>query len=218
MVDSSIKLPYNNIVALNVSEGDYMANYAANHHEWVGGTVVKMSSVSFGHDQLVAYLRRLLDTYFTLNKIGTVVGNPFVMRLTLKDKITRREPDLQIILQDNPNKLYNTYLDGAADICIEVVSPGSIAADYGEKFAEYEEGGVDEYWVIDPARKAAYFHRLDNENLFRPMAVGDDGYYSTPGLPHLKLHVPTLWKAPLPNIIQTVESVQAMLKDVDLDA
>jgi len=221
MVQKQIQLPFQglagNVVATDVSEEVFMSQYAESHHEWVGGVVLKMSPVSYGHDQLVAYLRRLLETYFALNSIGTVVGDPFVMRLTYKDKSTRRQPDLQIIMPDNPNKLYNTYLDGAADICVEVVTSGSMSTDYGDKLAEYEGAGVGEYWLIDPTRKTAYFYQLDvKDKVYRP-AILDDGDYLSPRLPHFRLSVERLWGAPLPDILASVAMVQAMLKDVDLD-
>ena len=43
-------------------------------------------------------------------------------------------------------------MNGAADICIEVISPESVIRDRGEKFEEYERGGVGEYWIFDYLR------------------------------------------------------------------
>jgi Uma2 family endonuclease len=100
-----------------------------------------MSPVSGRHDDLIDYLRTVLKAYLTLRPIGKIRGDPFVMRLpALGNK--SREPDLQIILQANLHRLKDTYTDGPADICIEVVSPGSIKTDYEDKTADYEAGGV----------------------------------------------------------------------------
>ena len=92
------------------------------------------------------------------NPIGRVLGEPFVMRLPEFPK-RRREPDLMVVLQSNPNKLTETYMDGAADICIEIVSPGTVGTDHGAKLYEYEKGGVQEYWIIDPIRDECRFYR-----------------------------------------------------------
>jgi len=43
--------------------------------------------------------------------------------------------------------LKHTYPDGPADLAIEIVSEESRLRDRGEKFAEYEVGGVKEYWI-----------------------------------------------------------------------
>lgn len=199
------------IVAENVSEEDYMRVYAASFHEWIRGDVIKMPPVTLKHDNLTDYLRDLFKAYFSLKPIGKIIGAPFVMRIE-KPK-SRREPDLQVILNDNLGTIKATYMDGAADICIEVVSKATSAMDYGEKFTEYEKGGVGEYWIIDPIREECRFYRLNDKQLYQSHNVDDAGYYQTPKLPQLKLHVPTLWTHELPDIIQVVEAVKAMVTD-----
>ncbi|NDJ77991.1 MAG: Uma2 family endonuclease [Chloroflexi bacterium] len=201
--------PTGDIVATGVSAEDYMQQYAATFHEWVQGVVIKMSPVSELHDVLTIYLRILLDTYFSLKPIGQVRNAPFVMQMDAIDRF--REPDLQVILHDNPGQLTATAMLGPADICIEVVSAKSVKRDYGEKFAEYEAAGVREYWVIDPQRQRSQFNRLTEAGHYTLVAPDDDDHYTTPLLPRLALHVPTLWAEKLPNVIDVVAAVQAMV-------
>lgn len=193
-----------------VSLEDYMAHYAAAHYEWVEGVLIKMSPISLRHEFLIAYLRRLLEVYFALRNIGIVVGDPFVMRLPKVDSV-RRQPDLQIILGENVANLKETYMDGPADIVIEVVSIGSAANDYGVKFAEYEAGGVPEYWILDPIRHDTRFYRLNAEGVYLPQFADGDGSYRTPLLPGFVLHSAVLWQDELPNILQVVEAMKQML-------
>src|SRR5688572_26235827 len=120
-------LPAGEIVAMRVSEADYMAQYAADYYEWVRGFVVKMSPVTDIHDDLTGYFRELFRAYFALQPIGIVRTAPFVMHLA--NIPSRREPDLQIILNSNPGTLTSTAMRGPADICIEVVSPESVTRD-----------------------------------------------------------------------------------------
>jgi Uma2 family endonuclease len=202
-------LPAGEIIAMDVSEDEYMELYAENFCEWVDGVVIKMSPVSLKHDQLIDYLRDLLKAYFALKPIGQVIGAPFVMRI--KEPKSRREPDLQVILKDNPGMLHKTYMDGAADICIEVISPGTESTDYGDKFKEYEEGGVGEYWIIDPIREECHFYRLTEKQLYKSQPIDGDDYYTSPLLPKFKLHVPTLWQEELPNFYQVAEAVKTMI-------
>lgn len=196
------------IVAVGVSEEDYMEHYAETHHEWVRGVVIKMSPVRLVHDQVVTYLRSLLLAYLSATKTeGRVLSDPFVMRL----ENANRQPDLQVILGDNQDNLRDTYMDGAADICVEVVSPGSVRVDYGEKLEEYEQGGVREYWIIDPQRRRCLFHRSSEDNLYTDAPVDESGNYTTPLLPQLKLHVPTLWQNELPDYGAVWGQVQDMI-------
>lgn len=194
-----------------VSAEEYMAVYAHDFYEWEDGRLVKMAPIHYAHEELVTFLRDLLRAYFSLRPIGRVVGEPFVMRLDATKSY--REPDLQIILKTNPGQFTGTAMIGPADICIEVVSPESGERDYGKKFLEYEKAGVAEYWILDPVRKVARFNRLDQSGIYADISPDASGNYQTPLLPGLKLHTPTLWQEPLPDIIQIVNMVRAMLAD-----
>ncbi len=201
-------LPAGEIIAAGVSVDEYLAQYAETFHEWAEGVVIKMSPVSAQHTLLTQYLIQWLNAYFSLKPIGRVFNAPFVMRLDTVGRV--REPDLQIILNDNPGQLTDTGMIGPADICIEVVSPESVERDYGAKFSEYEKAGVREYWVIDPLRQRCDFNRRSESGIYIEMEPDDGGTYRTPLLPKLALHVPTLWREPLPDLLAIVQAVQAM--------
>ena len=204
-----VVLPAEEIVATGVSAEDYLTLYAETHHEWVEGVVVKMSPVTLQHALLTQYLLQWLNAYFALNPIGRVVGEPFVMRL---DAIGRfREPDIQVILNDNPGQLTDTAMIGPADICVEVVSPESVERDYGQKFNEYEKAGVREYWIIDPLRQRCDFNRRNEAGIYIEMEPDETGHYHTPLLPKLALHVPTLWQDTLPDFFAIGQAIQQMM-------
>ncbi|MFN8560414.1 MAG: Uma2 family endonuclease [Anaerolineae bacterium] len=93
-----------------VSLEDYLARYAEHHCEWIEGVVIQMTQ-ALKHNQLLYYLYALLHMYFTLKPIGQVIRQPFVLRREFPNR--RREPDLIVILNANPNELKNTYVDGA---------------------------------------------------------------------------------------------------------
>ena len=201
------------IVATGVSFEDYLERYAAHFCEWVDGVVIRMSPIHKTHDSLSRYAARLLEAYFEVNPIGQIRQAPFVMRIS-RVKVSR-EPDLQVILNTNPGNLTPTYMDGPADICIEIVSPESVTRDHGEKFDEYEKGGVPEYWIIDAIHKETRFYRLNEEGVYVRQVEDADGNYRTPNLPGLVLHVLTLWQDNLPGPIAIGQAVQAMLKNGD---
>lgn len=199
------------VIATGVTLEDYMAHYAADHCEWVEGMVIRMTPATLEHNKLIYFLYLLFDTYFELRPIGSVIGQPFVLRLPAVPE-RRREPDLLIVLNTNPNELKDTYMDGPADIVIEVVSEESAERDHGEKFVEYEKGGVPEYWIIDPLRDETRFYRLDDKGRYRRHTENANGDYQTPALPGLKVHVPTLWQEKLPGPGEIVSAVQKMLE------
>lgn len=197
------------VVATNVSLEDYMEHYAADFCEWVEGVVIQMGG-SLKHNDLIDFLRQLLATYFELRATGRVISQPFVMRLPAFPN-RRREPDLLVVLKTNPHELKDTYLDGAADLVIEVVSEESIERDHGEKFREYEKGGVGEYWIVDPLHEESRFYRLDANGRYVRQSEDAAGIYRTPLLPGLALDVPQLWGDELPGPAVVVQMVVAML-------
>jgi Uma2 family endonuclease len=199
------------IIATGVSFEEYLDKYAGDFCELVEGNVIKMSPIHEDHDKLTRYLASLLDAYFEIRPIGQIRIAPFVMKISSDSP--KREPDLQIILNTNLGELKPTYMDGPADICIEIISPGSVDEDRGKKFTEYEKGGVGEYWIFDPIHKEALFYRLNAEGIYAPQQADADGNYRTPALPGLVLHVPTLWQEQLPGPIAVAQAVQAMVKE-----
>jgi Uma2 family endonuclease len=122
-----------------------------------------------------------------------------------------RKPDLMFIANSNLHRLHDTYLEGPADICIEVISPGSVDVDHGDKFSEYERGKVPEYWIIDPLRDESRFYRLKDKGIYLPQKTDENGNYWTSVLPDFALHVPTLWLEKLPNGVQIMQAVREMV-------
>ncbi len=197
------------VVAADVPEAEYMEKYAEHRYEWVKGELIKMTPVRYEHNEISSYLWDMLRAYISIREFpGKVLIAPFLMRL---GEDVRCEPDLQVILGENCDNIQDTCMDGPADICIEIVSPGSVSTDYGHKLEQYEAGGVREYWIIDPARKRTTFNRLTDDGLYQQITTPDDRY-TTPLLPNFALDLPTLWQDPLPDIGQVWQSVQTMLK------
>jgi len=201
-------LPSGEIVAQRVSPEEYLEHYAATHHEWVEGVVIRMSPASKTHNLIISFLHDVLRAYLNLNPIGEVMIINFVMQIGN----SFRESDLMVIQNENTGQFTDTAMIGAADICIEVVSPESVARDYGDKFREYEAAGVREYWIIDPLRQQALFYRLQGSGHYELFLPDSNGNYQPQTLPKLSLHIPTLWQDPLPDIFQVTALVKAMLE------
>lgn len=199
------------VAARDVSWAVYMEQFASGFCEWDNGNVVKMSPIDEAHDRLTRRLALLLEAYLALKPIGQIRQAPFVMRLAKLNK--SREPDIQVILETNPRKLTRTYMDGPADLCIEVVSPESVQRDHGEKLAEYEAAGVGEYWIVDPLRGECRFYRLDDgKKVYVSQREDADGNYRTPLLPSLILNVSDLLGERQPDLLEIVRSVERMLE------
>ncbi len=121
--------------------------------------------------------------------------------MRLETRPSGREPDILFIAKEHLNRLTPTYLDGPADLVVEVISPESRARDRGDKYYEYEESGVLEYWMIDPLRRQAEFYQRDENGIYQSVSIGSDGIYRSRVLSGLWLRVEWLWQQPLPQVL-----------------
>ncbi len=208
MVNAISDLWGEQVIEEGVSFEDFITRYDGQWVEWINGAVIAISPINQQHENIRDYLRDMFRAYFALNPIGVITGEPQTMRLPTI--ASGRSPDLFIVLNENQQRFHKTYMDGPANIVIEIASPTTAAIDRGKKFVEYEQGGVQEYWVIDGSRKDAQFYRLNDEGVYLAYSEDADGFYESPQLARLTLHVPTLWEDELPNILQIVQSVRAM--------
>jgi Uma2 family endonuclease len=168
------------------------------HVEWVNGEVIPMPPVSDAHNDLTAFLGGLLRLFQDQTKLGVVRHDPFQMKAG--PSLPGRAPDLMFILREHLPRLKRTYLDGPADLVIEVISPGNYGVDRGEKFIEYEQGGVPEYWLLDPERAQHEFYQLSAEGVYQLLAVPPDGIYRST-INGLWLKPAWLWQQPRPTLI-----------------
>jgi len=160
--------------------------------EWVQGEVRHYSPASRSHQELVGFLTALLSAYVQHHRLGVVLSAPFQMKLSRSG----REPDVLFVAQEHLHRLHPTHLEGPADLVIEIVSPESAPRDRGEKFYEYQEAGIPEYWLIDPQSQWAEFYRLELTGRYRLITEGSGGEYHSQAIPGLRLRIEWLWDPP----------------------
>ncbi|MCI2430380.1 Uma2 family endonuclease [Candidatus Acetothermia bacterium] len=172
--------------------------------EWVDGEVILLSPASNRHQDLVRFLTVILDLYVEKHHLGVIRPAPFQMRLGLSG----REPDLLFVAQEHSERLKENYLDGPADLAIEIISPESRLRDRGEKLAEYELAGVREYWLIDPDEKRADFYLLSSDGRYDRHRPQPDGRYRSEVLAGFELDTNWLWRSPLPPVLGVLKELK----------
>lgn len=169
------------------------------HAEWVDGEVVFMSPISDEHTDLAGWLLALLRPFVETHHLGVIRHEPFQMKAA--PDLPGRSPDLIFIASAHRPRLRKTFLEGPADLAVEVVSPQSAARDRGAKFYEYEKGGVREYWLLDQIRQQAEFYGLGEDGIFRLIPIDDSGTFRSRVIDGLWLKVDWLWQDPLPPVL-----------------
>lgn len=142
---------------LRMSFDEFLASGEDVHGDWVDGTVRLMGPDTVTHNRIVLFLMSVVQLYVERRSCGEVLPR-FQMRA--RPDLPSREVDLLVLAPRSAGKLRDFYLDGPADLAIEVVSEESRELDSTVKLREYAAGGVGEYWLIDPERKTATAYRL----------------------------------------------------------
>jgi Uma2 family endonuclease len=196
-----------------ISFQKFLKVYDGCHAEWIMGRVEALGSSTILHQNILLFLITLLELFLGFNSIGEL----FVVNFTMfvgEDK-PAREPDLMIVLNAHRDRIKQTFLDGPADIAIEIVAPESSERDRGTKFDEYEAAGVEEYWLFDPLRQQADIHVLtpisETESRYRRVELDTQGRLISTLLPGFALNPAILWQEEMPTGAELIQMVQNMV-------
>lgn len=127
--------------------------------ELIDGKIYMMALPSATHQRILGFLHWMITDYIRRKKGGCeVFAAPFAVFLK-DDNSNYLEPDLTIIC--DKDKIDEKGCHGAPDWVIEIVSAGSRRMDYYKKLNLYQEVGVREYWIVDPAKKIILVYDLE---------------------------------------------------------
>ncbi len=168
------------------------------HAEWVNGEIIMHSPVSYLHNNVGAFFIRILGFYVEEHDLGAVIYEPFLMKIG--EEFPGRAPDVMFVKKENLHRIQRNVLNGPADLIIEIISPESRSQDRGEKFYEYETGGVSEYCLIDPDRQTVEYYRLDGKGHYQVVLPDTQGRIYSSVLSGFYFTVGWLWQNPLPTL------------------
>ncbi|RLC76911.1 MAG: hypothetical protein DRI61_12445, partial [Chloroflexi bacterium] len=97
-----------------------------------------------------------------------------------------------------------------ADLVVEIVSPESVVRDKGEKFYEYQEASIPEYWLIDPDQEWAEFYILGPRKRYRLAMEGAKGKYQSQVIEGFWLKIEWLWKDPSPSPLRALTEIAGL--------
>jgi Uma2 family endonuclease len=187
--------------------------------EWVEGEVLVHMPPIDKHQDLSLFLTELLSAFIRFFNLGILRYAPFEVKLWSSGP--SREPDIFFVATENLSKLTSPRLEGAPDLIIEIISPGSVTEDRVHKFTQYEQAGVKEYWLIDPRpyQVQADFYVLGEDQRYQAASLEEDGQYRSTVLPDFWLKLAWLWESPLPNpqlafaeVMTSIETLPAEVK------
>jgi Uma2 family endonuclease len=147
-------------------------------HELVNGELVEMPRPNPLHAAVAARLCRLLAEHVDERAAGKVLAEAgFVLELPY-DRRRVRGPDLAFVSSGKlpPGRLPETFLRGAPDLAVEILSPSDRSAELEQKLRDYFEAGARLVWVVAPQAMTATVYRADGSaRLVREGGVLDGG-------------------------------------------
>ena len=101
------------------------------------------------HQRAATRIASLIFDHLEANDLGEAFSAPIdVVFPNAADPI---QPDVIAIKTENLNIIADEKrVEGAPDLVVEVLSKSTADRDRGVKFKAYADGGVSEYWIVDP--------------------------------------------------------------------
>jgi Uma2 family endonuclease len=191
---------------------EYLRQYSSREglkSEWLGGEVaIYPVTNNLAHQRLLYVLSFLLHYFLSQKQLGQLVFMGLPMKYS--DQHPAREPDLMVLLNEHANRLRPTSVEGIADVVIEIVLPESTARDRGDKFIEYENAGVPEYWLLDPIRNEALIYALDAQGTYERVPLDEQDRIVSRVLPGFAVSQAFMWRAILPDAVELIAEAQKL--------
>jgi Uma2 family endonuclease len=177
--------------------------------EWVDGEVISYIPTTPRHQKIVTILVTLLRSYVYALNLGEILPAPVEVKLCPGGP--SREPNVLFFGREKAVQLTDKRFEGAPDLVVEVVSPGSATIDRVEKFLEHEQAGVGEYWFIDPRprKQQADFYVPNETGRFAEADLEADGVYHSRLIPGFRLRLDWLWQPEEVDVVRVLAELLA---------
>lgn len=171
----------------------------------IDGVIHMQSPPADVHERIFVFLIGILDAFVVRRKFGIIRGS----RTTLKfSEANGTQPDIVFISNASRDRVHPSFMDGAPEVVVEILSPSTRKLDRGKKMALYATHGVLEYWQIDPEGQNAGFFQNHN-GAWLPMMTSDDDIFHSEAIPGFWLNTQWLFAEEMPDILDTVMTILA---------
>jgi Uma2 family endonuclease len=117
------------------------------------------------------------------------------------------QPDILVVC--DPGKILPSHIEGAPDLIVEVLSPGTSAKDLRDKKALYEGAGVREYLVVDPLEHYAIRFLLGTDGYDKGTVFATDELVQFATLQSVEIPLWEVFKLPAPGSADAVANRDA---------
>lgn len=130
---------------------DYVKLPEGAPYQLIGGELVLTPSPTSLHQRIAAKMVTQMRFFAEGHDLGEVFCAPMDVYFNQEETY---QPDVFFIPWEKGKTVEESRINGAPDLVVEILSPSTAKDDLTSKFKTYEQYGVKEYWIIDPANKS----------------------------------------------------------------
>lgn len=161
-----------------------------NRWEVLDGQLVMSPSPILIHQAVLRNLHQVVHTHVMAERLGTTFFAPLDVILA---RTTVVQPDMIYVSTARAAIMTPKFIDGAPDLLVEILAPGTARRDLGIKATLYARYGVAYYWVLDP-HAHTFEERMLAIDTWAPGASGRDADVVAPAcFPSLRLDLAGVW-------------------------
>jgi Uma2 family endonuclease len=168
-------------------EADYLVLPEQPRCELLYGRLPVTPAPTVRHQFVVFAMARLLDDFASQHG-GYMVVSPVDVVLAEHSIV---QPDVIYVGPERAG-IVRQRVEGAPDLVIEILSPGTARRDLGEKLRLYGESGVVEYWIVDPDLET--FEFLENTPDGFHVRLPEGAVYRSAAITGLELDIEAFWR------------------------
>lgn len=149
---------------------DYLLLPEDKRYEILEGDLIVVPAPNTAHQQILGSLHAALFIHVLQYRLGKVFCAPYDVVLSEENVV---QPDIIFVRSDHKGIITTDNIQGALDLVVEILSPGTKSRDLDIKRKIYAKYGIGEYWIVDPIEKT-----------LEVLILGEEGYNSAGTYPN----------------------------------
>ncbi len=141
---------------------DYMSVPGDKRYQLLDGEMILALSPTNRHQTIAVQLVVELNEFIRRRNLGRLWFAPLDVVLSDHDVA---QPDILFVSNERSSIITDANIQGAPDLVVEILSPGTAGHDRGYKQALYGRHGVLEYWLVDPDAETVEVLTLGDQGL-----------------------------------------------------
>lgn len=160
-------------------------------YEVIDGRLLMSPSPDSAHQTASGNLEMFLRLWARQTDAGRVFDAPFDVVFGPTDMY---QPDLLFVSKVRSSIITWQNIQGAPDLIVEILSPGTARQDWRDKKTVYERHGVTHYWLVDPHRHFILTYRLEDGAYLEVGRFQEDDIFEPEGFPDLSIPLVEVWE------------------------